>query len=76
MVITTINANLHYHEHFIHKLASLVNKKENKNKLMQGPQFNILNSNETVNGFKKKLELWKINTDCNIFDMSPTFERY
>lgn len=40
---------------------------------MHDPQFNIMNSNEKFNGFKKNLELWKINTECNIFDVSPTF---
>jgi hypothetical protein len=40
---------------------------------MQDPQINILIQNDKVNAFMKKLEMWKRNIECNIFDMFLTF---
>jgi len=39
---------------------------------MQGPEINNLTHIDIVNAFMKKLELWKINTEYNIFHMFPT----
>jgi len=71
------DANLYYNEDFIQKLAYLVDifeKLSNLDKSMQSPEINTLTQDDKVNEIMKKLESWKRNTECNIFDILPTFE--
>jgi hypothetical protein len=54
-------------------MADIFEKLRNFNKSMRDPQNNTLTQNNEINGFMKKLELWKTNIKRNIFDTFPTF---